>query len=257
MTFSTVTKPFAGMAASGQTWKFSDPKGLSAPLCLSSHLLSFCQMPTPFSDEPRDGSPILRHMRSRRAPVFPVCYPGRETVAELPRQQHECSMSWNLGREATFPLGNPGALMQDFGLNKVVLAGVVALMISGSTLVIAAPAVAADLAPYVTDEEAVLERPPIRPWIMVEEKYSAPSIEHRVIERRVVERRIVEGYEGPALVPPRSLPIVPVEESEGYEGPALVPPQYMPVAPEECRVVVVKRIDVFGEVTVRRAHACG
>lgn len=167
--------------------------------------------------------------------------------------------------------------MHDFGLNKVAAASVFALILGGSPLVSAASAVAADLGPYVTDEEAVLNRPPIRRRIVVEESQDAPFIEHRAIERRVVEHRIADDYEGPALVPPQPLRIVPMDESEGYEGPALVPPQDIPVLSlqgimppplprqrivhvptpiEECRVVVTKRIDAFGEVVVRKAHIC-
>lgn len=140
-------------------------------------------------------------------------------------------MNWNLGREATFPFGNLGTHMQDFNQNKITMASFVALILSGSTLVSTTSAIAADLSPYVTDEEIMIDRAPIRPRIVVDENYSVPPIEHRVIERRVVERRIIEGYEGPALVPPQYLPMVPVHESEGYEGPALVPPQYVPVIP--------------------------
>ena len=98
-----------------------------------------------------------------------------------------------------------------------------------------------------------------------------------MIERRVIERRFVDGYEGPALVAQQPLPIVPLEDSEGYEGPALVPPQEVPIvsvqrvvpprvhqqgvvgipAPvEECRVVLTKRIDPYGDVTVRRTRIC-
>ena len=114
--------------------------------------------------------------------------------------------------------------MQMFDLTKVAQASVVALVLGGSTLVSTAAAVAADLPPYLADQEAVLERPLVRRRLAVEETYIAPPIEHRVIERRVIERRFVNGYEGPALVPQQPLPIVSVEDSEGYEGPALVPP---------------------------------
>ena len=164
-----------------------------------------------------------------------------------------------------------------FNLNKVAQAGLVALIFAGSTLVSTTTPVAADLPPYFADQEAVLECPPIQRRLAVEETYIAPPIEHRVIVRRVIERRFVEGYEGPALVPQRPLPIVPLEDSEGFEGPALVPPRDVPIvsvqavvpppvyhqrivgipAPlEECRVVVTKRIDTFGDVTVRRTKVC-
>ncbi|HZH10372.1 MAG TPA: hypothetical protein VEZ24_08375 [Microvirga sp.] len=167
--------------------------------------------------------------------------------------------------------------MQDLYPKKFATAALVGILLGGSTLVSSASAVAADLGPYVTDEESILERPSVRRRIVVEENYSAPSIEHRVVERRVVERRIVEDYEGPALVPQQYLPTVPVQESEGYEGPALVPPQYVPVVPvqqvrpplvqrqrfahmptpaEECRVIVTKRRDAFGAVVVRRTQTC-
>ena len=167
--------------------------------------------------------------------------------------------------------------MQMFDLNKVAQASVVGLVLGGSTLVSTAAAVAADLPSYFADQEAVLERPPVRRRLAVEETYIAPSIEHRVIERRGIERRVVDGYEGPALVPQQPLPIVSVEDSEGYEGPALVPPQNVPIvsvqqgvpprvyrerivgipAPvEECRVVVTKQIDAFGDVTMRRTKIC-
>jgi hypothetical protein len=167
--------------------------------------------------------------------------------------------------------------MQMFDLNKVAQASMIALVLGGSTLVSTAAAVAADLPSYVADEEAVLERPPVGRRHAVEETYIAPPIEHRVIERRVIERRFVDGYEGPALVPQQPLPIVPLEGSEGYEGPALVPPQNVPIvsvqrfvpprvyrerivgipAPvEECRVVLTKQIDAFGDVTMRRIKIC-
>ena len=167
--------------------------------------------------------------------------------------------------------------MQVFDLNKVLQAGLVALMLGGSTLVSTAAAVAADLPPYFSDQEVMLEPPADRRRLAVEETYIAPSIEQRVIERRVIERRFVDGYEGPALVPQQHLPIVPVEESEGYEGPALVPPQEVPIvsvqrvvpprvyqqggvgipAPvEECRVVVTKQIAPYGDVTMRRTKIC-
>jgi hypothetical protein len=168
--------------------------------------------------------------------------------------------------------------MQAFDLNKVAQAGSVALALAGSTLVSIAVAVAADLPPYFADQEAVLERPPVwRQLGGVEETYIAPPIEHRVIERRVIERRFVDSYEGPALVPQQHLPIVSAEDSEGYEGPALVPPQDVPIvsvqrvmpqrvyqqgvvgipAPaEECRVVVTKRIDTYGGVTMGRTTIC-
>jgi hypothetical protein len=162
--------------------------------------------------------------------------------------------------------------MQMFDLNKVAQASAVAVVLGGSTLVSTAVAVAADLPPYFADQEAVLERPPVRRRLAVEETYIAPPVEHRVIERRVVE-----GYEGPALVPQRPLPIVSVEDSEGYEGPALVPPQNVPIISvqqgvpprvyrerivgiptrvEECRVVVTKQIDAFSDVTMRRTRIC-
>jgi hypothetical protein len=167
--------------------------------------------------------------------------------------------------------------MQDFHLNKVAQAGLAALLLGGSTLLSTAAAVAADLPPYFEDQEAVLEHQPVRRRLSVEETYIAPPVEERVIERRVIERRFVEGYEGPALVPQQPLPIVPLEYSQGYEGPALVPPREVPivsvqqVAPprvyqprgvgipapvEECRVVVSKRIDTYGDVTVRRTKIC-
>jgi hypothetical protein len=167
--------------------------------------------------------------------------------------------------------------MQMFDLNKVAQASMIALVLGGSTLVSTAAAVAADLPSYLADQETVLERSPVRRRLAVEETYIAPPIEHRVIERRVIERRFVDGYEGPALVPQQPLPIVSVEDSEGYEGPALVPPQNVPIvsmqqgvpprvyrerivgipAPvEECRVVITKHIDAFGDVTMRRTKIC-
>src|SRR5690349_19707797 len=115
--------------------------------------------------------------------------------------------------------------MQAIDLNKVAQAGLIALVLGGSGWMSTAVAVAADLPPYFDDQEAVLERAPVGRRLAVEETYIAPPAEHRVIERRVIERRFVDGYEGPALVPQRPLPIVPLEDSEGYEGPALVPPQ--------------------------------
>ena len=167
--------------------------------------------------------------------------------------------------------------MQAFHLNKVAQAGLAAILLGGSTLVSTAAAVAADLPSYVEDQEAVLEHQPVRRRLPVEETYIAPPVEERVIERRVIERRFVGGYEGPALAPQQPLPIVPLEDSEGYEGPALVPLREVPivsvhrVAPpqvyqprvvsiptpvEECRVVVTKRIDSYGDVTVRRTRIC-
>jgi hypothetical protein len=167
--------------------------------------------------------------------------------------------------------------MQMFDPNKVAQASVVALVLGGSTLVSPAAAVAADLSPYFADQETVLERPLVRRRLAVEETYIAPPIEHRVIVRRVIERRVVDGYEGPALVPQQLLPIVRLEDSEGFEGPALIPPQDVPIvsvqqgvpprvyrerivgipAPdEECRVVVTKQIDAFGDVTMRRIKVC-
>ncbi|SCZ00182.1 hypothetical protein [Microvirga guangxiensis] len=167
--------------------------------------------------------------------------------------------------------------MQMFDLNKFAQAGLVALLLAGSTLVSPVSAVAADLPPYFADQEAVLEPPPIRRRLAVEETYIAPPIEHRVIERRVIERRYLEGYEGPALVPQQPLPIVSVDESEGYEGPALVPPQNVPIVSvqpvvpppiyrqraldipspvEECSVVVTKRVDPYGAVTTRKTKIC-
>jgi hypothetical protein len=167
--------------------------------------------------------------------------------------------------------------MQMFDLNKVAQASVVALVLGGSTLVSTAAAVAADPPSYFADQEAVLERTPVRRRLAVEETYIAPRIEHRVIERRMIERRFVDGYEGPALVPQQPLPIVSIEDSEGYEGPALVPPRNVPIvsvqqgvppriyrerivgipAPnEECRIVVTKQIDTFGDVTKRRIKIC-
>jgi len=167
--------------------------------------------------------------------------------------------------------------MQNIHLNKVATVSLVGLVLGGSILASAASAAAADLGPYVTDAEAILERPPVRRRIVVEENYSTPPIEHHVIERRVVEHRIIEGYEGPALVPPQYLPTLPPQGSDGYEGPALVPPQYMPFVPVqqvmgprvhrqrivhmpapigECRVVVMKQSDAFGGVIVRRTQTC-
>jgi len=162
-------------------------------------------------------------------------------------------------------------------LNKLAGAGFAALVLGGSTLVTPAAAVAADLPPYFEDQEAVLERPPARHHLTVEETYIAPPMEHRMIERRVIERRYVGGYEGPALVPQQPLPIVPLEESEGYEGPALVAPRNIPIVSvqpvlpppmhqprvvgiprpvEVCRFVATRRIDAFGDVTVRRTRIC-
>jgi hypothetical protein len=167
--------------------------------------------------------------------------------------------------------------MQVFDLNKVAYVGLAALVLSGSALVSSAAAIAADLPPYFEDQGAVLERPPVRRRLAVEETYITPRIEHRVIDRQVIGRRFVDGYEGPALVPQQPLPIVPLEYSEGYEGPALVPPREVPIvsvqqgaalpvyqqrlvgvpaAVEECRVVVTKRIDAFGDVTMRRTRIC-
>jgi hypothetical protein len=164
-----------------------------------------------------------------------------------------------------------------FGLNKVAHAGFAALVLGGATLVSTVAAVAADLPPYFEDQGAVLERPPARGHLAVEETYIAPPIEHRVIDRRVIERRYVRGYEGPALVPQQPLPIVSLDESDGYEGPALVPPRNVPIVSvrpvrpppvydervvdipkpvEECRVVVRRRIDAYGDVTVRRTRIC-
>ena len=160
-------------------------------------------------------------------------------------------------------------------LNKVAGAGLAALVLGGSTLV--TPVVAADLPPYFEDQEAVLERPPVRRRLAVDETYIAPQVEHRIIGRRVIEQEFVGGYEGPGLVPQRPLPIVPLEYSDGFEGPALVPPRNVPIVTgqpvlpppvyqervaglsvpvEECRVVVRKRIDAYGDVTVRRTRIC-
>jgi hypothetical protein len=162
--------------------------------------------------------------------------------------------------------------MQMFDPNKVAQASVVALVLGGLTLVNIAAAVAADLPSYFADQETVLERAPVRRRLVVEETYIAPPIEHRVIERR-----FVDGYEGPALVPQQPLPIVRLEDSEGFEGPALIPPQDVPIvsvqqgvpprvyrerivgipAPvEECRVVVTKQVDAFGDATMRRTKIC-
>lgn len=167
--------------------------------------------------------------------------------------------------------------MQTLDLNKVARAGLVTLVFGGSTLVSTAAAVAADLPPYFEDQEAVLERAPARSRLSVDGAYVAPPVDQRVIERRVIERRFVEGYEGPTLVPQQPLPIVPLEYSEGFEGPALVPPRDVPIvsvqhglpprvyqqgvvgipAPvEEGRVVVTKRINPYGDVTVRRTRIC-
>jgi hypothetical protein len=167
--------------------------------------------------------------------------------------------------------------MQMLDLNKVAHASVVALVLGGSTLVSTVAAVAADLPPYFEDQEAVLERPPVQRRLAVEETYVAPPVEHRIIGHRVIERRFVDGYEGPALVPEQPLPIVPLEYSDGYEGPALVPPRNVPIVSgqpvlpppvyqervvgipvpvEECRVVVRRRIDAYGDVTVRRTRVC-
>ncbi|WP_134495091.1 hypothetical protein [Microvirga pakistanensis] len=167
--------------------------------------------------------------------------------------------------------------MQAIGLNNVAQASLVALVLGGSTLVSTAVAVAADLPPYFEDQGAVLERLPVPSRLAIEETYIAPPVEHRIIERRVIKRRFVDGYEGPGLVPQQPLPIVPLEYSQGYEGPALVPSREVPIVSvqpvvpppvywervvdiptpvEECRVVVTKRIDAFGDVTVRRTKVC-
>lgn len=167
--------------------------------------------------------------------------------------------------------------MPVFGLNKVARARFAALVLGGATLVSTVATVAADLPPYFEDQGAVLERPPVRAHLAVEETYIAPPIEHRVIDRRVIERRYVRGYEGPALVPQQPLPIVPLEESDGYEGPALVPPREVPIvsvqqgvppllyqeravgipAPvEDCRVVMTRRIDAYGDLAMRRTRIC-
>lgn len=167
--------------------------------------------------------------------------------------------------------------MQAFELHKVARLSLAALVLGGSSLVSAAAAIAADLAPYDEDQEAVLERPPVQRRLAVEETYIAPPVGHRIVGRRVIEQDFVGGYEGPALVPQRPLPIVPLEYSDGFEGPALVPPRNVPIvsgqsllpppvyrervvgisAPvEECRVVVRKRIDAYGDVTVRRTRIC-
>jgi len=167
--------------------------------------------------------------------------------------------------------------MQVFDLNKVAHMGLAALLLGGSTFVSTAAAVAADLPPYFEDQDVVLERPPAQRRVMVEETYIASPIERRVIERQVIERRVVRGYEGPTLVPQQPLPIVPLEYSDDYEGPSLVPPRNIPIvsvqpvlpppmhqprvvdipAPvEECRIVATRRIDAFGDVTVRRTRIC-
>jgi hypothetical protein len=167
--------------------------------------------------------------------------------------------------------------MPAFGFNKVARVGFAALVLGGLTLVSTAAAIAADLPPYFEDQGAVLERPPVRSRLAVEETYITPPVEHRVIQRRAIDHRYVSAYEGPALVPQRPMPIVPLEESEGYEGPALVPPRNIPIvsvqpvvprpvyqervvgilAPiEKCRVVSTKRIDAYGDVTVRRTRIC-
>jgi hypothetical protein len=167
--------------------------------------------------------------------------------------------------------------MQVFDLNKVAQLGLAALVLGGSILASSATAVAADLPPYFEDQETVLERPPVRRRLAVEETYITPPIEHRVIDQRVIEQRFVGGYEGPALVPQQPLPVVPLEYSEGFEGPALVPPRNVPIvavqpavppavyqervvgipAPvNECRVVVTRQIDAYGDVTVRRTRIC-
>ena len=195
---------------------------------------------------------------------------------EVPRPSTEVQKG-NLDREATFPSETSGAHMPVLDLNKVAGAGFAALVLGGSTLVSPAVAVAADLPPYFEDQGAVLERPPVRSRLAVEETYIAPPVEHRIVGRRVIEQGFVGGYEGPALVPQQPLPIVPLEYSDGFEGPALVPPRNVPIvsgqpvlpppvyqervvgipAPvEECRVVVRKRIDAYGDVTVRRTRIC-
>src|SRR3712207_379356 len=85
----------------------------------------------------------------------------------------------NLDREATFPSETSGAHMPVLDLNKVAGAGLAALVLGGSTLV--TPVVAADLPPYFEDQEAVLERPPVRRRLAVDETYIAPQVEHRII----------------------------------------------------------------------------
>jgi len=160
-------------------------------------------------------------------------------------------------------------------LNRVAGAGLAALVLGGLTLV--SPVVAADLPPYFEEQEAVLERPPVQRRLAVEETYIVPPVEYRIIGRRVIEQDFVGEYEGPALVPQRPLPIVPLEYRNGFEGPALVPPRNVPIVTgqpvlpppvyqervvgiptpvEECRVVVRKRIDAYGDVTVRRTRIC-
>jgi len=167
--------------------------------------------------------------------------------------------------------------MPVFGLNKIAQASFAALALGGSTLVSTVSSIAADLPPYYKDQEAVLERPPIGRRLSVEETYIAPPVEHRIVGRHVIEHGFVDRYEGPALVPQRPLPIAPLEYSDGFEGPALVPPRNVPIvtgqpllpppvyqervvgipAPvEECRVVVRKQIDAYGEVMVRRTRVC-
>jgi hypothetical protein len=162
--------------------------------------------------------------------------------------------------------------MHALSRNKIARAGVAAFLLGGSTLVSTVAAVAADLPSYFEDQDAVLERPPVRRRLAIKETYIGPPIEHRVIERRVVG-----GYEGPALVPQQPLPIVSLEYSDGFEGPALVPPQNVPIvsvqpvltppvyrqrvvgvtAPvEDCRVIVTKRTDAYGDVTMRRTRIC-
>jgi hypothetical protein len=125
---------------------------------------------------------------------------------------------------------------------KLVTLGLTALVASGAALISSAPARAGD---YGYDEEAGFR----------------PRVERRVIieERRVVERRIVNSGYGAGFPGPLGYNRPVHFGYPGYARPAFYGhPGYARPAfgGGECRVIVKKRVDPWGDVTVKRIRIC-
>ena len=125
---------------------------------------------------------------------------------------------------------------------KLVTLGLTALAASGAALISSAPARAGD---YGYDEEIGYR----------------PRVERRVIieERRVEERRIVNSGYGARFPGPLGYNRPVHFGYPGYVRPAFYGrPGYARPAfgDEECRVIIKKRVDPWGDVTVKRIRIC-
>ncbi len=128
---------------------------------------------------------------------------------------------------------------------RLLTLGLTALAFGGAALIQAAPARAAD---YGYDEDVGF-RPRVERRVVVEER--------RVEERRVVSSSPVDArpvhFSHPGYARPAHFGYPGYARPAFYGHPGYARPAF---GGEECRLIIKKRVDPWGDVTVKRIRIC-